>query len=124
MNRPVNPTGAALPKAVLTALKADPALAEARAFAAQAAADAVPDELPELTTADLAANLADFWKFGERRRGRAATIRIVPATGKRAAGLDRLEIVQDDAPFLVDSIMGEIAEQGLSVRALFHPIVE
>ena len=44
--------------------------------------------------------------------------------GGKAASLDRLEIVQDDAPFLVDSIMGEIAEQGLSVRALFHPIVE
>ena len=32
--------------------------------------------------------------------------------------------MQDDAPFLVDSVMGEIAEQGLSVRAMFHPIVE
>ncbi|MET0271913.1 MAG: NAD-glutamate dehydrogenase domain-containing protein, partial [Phenylobacterium sp.] len=32
-------------------------------------------------------------------------------------------IVQDDAPFLVDSVMGEISQQGLSVRALFHPIV-
>jgi len=42
----------------------------------------------------------------------------------RASGLDRLEIIQPDAPFLVDSVMGEIAEQGLSVRAMFHPIVE
>jgi glutamate dehydrogenase len=24
-------------------------------------------------------------------------------------------------PFLVDSVMGEIADQGLSVRAMFHP---
>ena len=32
--------------------------------------------------------------------------------------------MQDDAPFLVDSVMGEIADQGLSVRAMFHPIVE
>jgi glutamate dehydrogenase len=113
-----------LPKAVLAALKGDPAIPWAKAFAAQAAADAAPDELPELTTAELAKNLADFWRFGERRRGRAPTIRIAPIIGGRSASLDRLEIVQDDAPFLVDSIMGEIAEQGLSVRALFHPIVE
>ncbi|HZZ70103.1 MAG TPA: NAD-glutamate dehydrogenase [Phenylobacterium sp.] len=93
-------------------------------FATQAAADAAPDELPELTTAELAQNLADFWRFGERRRGRGPTIRIEPVLGGKNGGLDRLEIVQDDAPFLVDSIMGEIAEQGLSVRALFHPIVE
>ena len=97
----------------------------AKAFAAQAAADAAPDELPELTAAELAAEprrlLAlrrapprprpdDPHRAGARRQGRP--------------GLDRLEIVQDDAPFLVDSVMGEIAEQGLSVRAMFHPIVE
>jgi glutamate dehydrogenase len=114
----------ALPKALLAALKGDPAIASAKLFAAQAAADAAPDELPELTTAELAQNLADFWRFGERRRGRGPTIRIEPVLGGKNGGLDRLEIVQDDAPFLVDSIMGEIAEQGLSVRALFHPIVE
>ena len=116
------PSPSALPKAVLANLKGDPAIANARAFVQQAAADTAPDELPELSTADLGANLADFWRFGERRRGRGPTIRIVPAIN--AETLDRLEIVQDDAPFLVDSIMGEIAEQGLSVRALFHPIVK
>jgi glutamate dehydrogenase len=114
-------TPSALTKAVVAALTGDPALADARAFAGQAAADAAPDELPELSSAHLAANLADFWRFGERRRGRAPTIRIERVL---AAALDRVEIVQDDAPFLVDSIMGEVAEQGLSVRALFHPIVE
>ena len=113
----------ALTRAILAALKGDPALKAAKAFAAQAATDAAPDELPELSNAQLAANLADFWRFGERRRGRAPMIRIVRAVGQEVR-LDRLDIVQDDAPFLVDSIMGEIADQGLSVRALFHPIVE
>ena len=112
-----------LTKSILAALKGDPALKEAKAFAVQAATDAAPEELPELSPAQLAANLADFWRFGERRRGRGPMIRIVRAIGQEAR-LDRLDIVQDDAPFLVDSIMGEIAEQGLSVRALFHPIVE
>jgi glutamate dehydrogenase len=115
--------GGALARAVLAALKGDRAPAQARAFAEQAAVDAAPDDLPELTSAELAANLADFWRFGERRRGHAPVIRVTPAIGRRG-GLDRLEVVQDDAPFLVDSIMGEIADQGLSVRALFHPIVE
>ena len=90
-----------------------------RAFIEQAAADAAPDELPELPAADLAAALADFWAFAETRRGKAPAIRLVHGQ----AGLDRLEIVQDDAPFLVDSVMGELGEQGLSVRAMFHPVV-
>jgi glutamate dehydrogenase len=114
----------ALVKAVLAALAGDPAKPAAKPFAEQASADAVPDELPELSTAELAQNLADFWRYGERRRGRAPMIRTAPVLGAEACGLDRLEIVQDDAPFLVDSVMGEIAERGLSVRALFHPIVE
>jgi glutamate dehydrogenase len=113
--------GSALSKALLSELAGDPLAQAVKAFATQAAADAQPDELPELSTADLAKNLAALWRFGERRRGRAPQIRIAPAEG---AALDRLEIVQDDAPFLVDSIMGEVADQGLSVRAMFHPIVE
>jgi glutamate dehydrogenase len=117
------PRRPALVRAVVQALHDDACAEAVRVFAFQAAADAPPDELPELTTAELAANLADFWRWGAHRRGRGATIRIAPAIGKRAA-LDRLEILQDDAPFLVDSIMEEIAAQGLSVRAMFHPIVE
>ena len=94
-----------------------------QSFAEQAAADAVADELPELSAADLAANLADFWRFGEQRRGRVPLVRIAPVLGAEPE-LDRLEIIQDDRPFLVDSIMGELADQGITVRAMFHPIVD
>jgi glutamate dehydrogenase len=112
-----------LVRAILYAM-GDTAIGEARAFATQAGADAASDETPELSQADIAANLADFWAFGEKRRGRRAAVRIAPVLGDKAGGLDRLEVVQDDAPFLVDSVMGEIADQGLSVRAMFHPVVE
>ncbi|WP_374469383.1 NAD-glutamate dehydrogenase [Phenylobacterium sp.] len=127
MNRPVKPAALQpnrrLVRAVLAAIGDEPQMEAARAFAEQAASDALTDELPELSATEVAANLADFWRFGERRRGRGPSIRITPVDGARHAGLDRLEIVQDDAPFLVDSIMGEISDQGLSVRAMFHPIV-
>ena len=83
MNRP-SVTGV-LPKALLAALKGDSAIACAKTFAAQACADAAPDELPELTDAELAANLAAFWKFGERRRGRAPTVRVAPVIGGKSA---------------------------------------
>ncbi|MFN3521493.1 MAG: NAD-glutamate dehydrogenase [Phenylobacterium sp.] len=95
----------------------------ARLFVGQAAEDAAPDELPELSVDDLAANLADFWKFAARRKGRGPMMRIVPVIGGEAAGLDRLEVVQDDSPFLVNSVMGEISAQGYSVRAMFHPLL-
>jgi len=113
--------GSGLARLLQAELKDDAALDGVKTFAKQAAEDAEPDELPELSPADLAKNLADFWRFAERRRGRAPQVRITPAVG---AELDRLEIVQDDAPFLVDSVMGEISDQGLSVRAMVHPIVD
>jgi len=103
----------------------EPAL---QAFAAQAAEDVVPAELPEFDLDDLAANLAGFWTFAEKRRGLSPILRIVRA--ERASeespqlDFDRVEIVQEDAPFLVDSVMGEIADQGFQVRAMFHPVVE
>ncbi|MDP3854559.1 NAD-glutamate dehydrogenase [Phenylobacterium sp.] len=93
----------------------------ARDFIGQAAEDAAPDELPEIATSALAALLADFWAFAATRKGSAPVIRLAPIAG--SSDLERLEILQADAPFLVDSVMGEIADQGLSVRAMFHPIV-
>ena len=108
-------------KALRAALADDSSPDAVKTFAAQAAQDAAAEELPELSPQDLVQNFADFWRFAERRRGREVKLRIAPTVGAR---LERVEIVQDDAPFLVDSVMGEIADQGLSIRAMFHPIVD
>jgi glutamate dehydrogenase len=95
----------------------------ADAFIAQAAQDAAPDELPELTPQILGEILADFWRFGSGGPAAAEPkVRLRPVPG--APDLERLEIVQPDAPFLVDSVMGEVAEQQIAVRAMFHPVVE
>src|SRR5690606_37699559 len=42
--------------------------------------------------------------------------------GGKSLGYDVLIVIQDDRPFLVDSVMGELAEAGVSVRSLFHPV--
>jgi len=126
MSRPARAGRSALTrtivKAFLEAIGDDPALDAARGFIDQAAADAAPDEPAELTPTEIAENLADFWRFGAKRSGPGPSMRIAPCLGADAAGLMRLDVVQDDSPFLVDSVMGEIAEQGLSVRAMYHPI--
>ena len=83
------------------------------------------DELTNLSVEDLSATLASFWRFAEQLPA-AGRLRIVRAKGhnNRDLGCDLLEIVQRDAPFLVDSIMGEVGHAGLQVRALFHPVVK
>ena len=44
------------------------------------------------------------------------------AAHERLKAISVLEIVNDDMPFLVDSVMGELAERGLDVRLVVHPI--
>jgi glutamate dehydrogenase len=97
----------------------------ARSFAAQALEDCETGELPDVAAEDLAGWLAGFWSFAQQREPGTAQLRLVHA--RKADGSpakrDLLEIVQDDAPFLVDSVMGELTEAGYSVRAMHHPIV-
>jgi glutamate dehydrogenase len=96
-------------------------------FLEQALEDYVADETPEISPADFAVVLAEFWKFSEVRAGGAGPmLRLAAGKGAdgRPLGYDLLEIVQDDTHFLVDSVMGELGEQGVSVRAMFHPVLE
>lgn len=98
-----------------------------KAFLAEALEDYDSDETPEIGLEDLAALLAEAWTTaGVRQTGEPARIQVGPLHGAegRATAFDRILIVQDDRPFLVDSVMGELAETGVSVRAMFHPIAD
>ncbi|MBN9320051.1 MAG: NAD-glutamate dehydrogenase [Caulobacterales bacterium] len=110
--------------AAAAGLKApDPA---AQDFIRQAAADCAPEELPGLTDEDVGTLLAGLWNFGRAfTPGQPAAVRLRRAlgAGERDLGFDVLEIAQDDRPFLVDSVMSEVADGGFVVRAMVHPIV-
>lgn len=109
--------GAALGRGALTAAQTQ--------FVAQVQEDWSAEELPGFDPTDVAHALTEFWTFGETATD-PLSIRVRPA--RRADGTDLksdlLEIVQPDRPFLVDSIMGAVAEHGFSVRAMFHPVVD
>jgi glutamate dehydrogenase len=95
-----------------------------QSFVAQAWEDYAEDETPELALGDLGAVLADAWRWAETRRPGETRVAVEPlAAAGRATPYDVLRIVQDDRPFLVDSVMGELADTGVSVRALFHPVL-
>jgi glutamate dehydrogenase len=128
-------TAPTLPQAItLEALEANfaaanghPPGAAEKAYLAQVLEDYAADETPELDGADLSALLASVWRsVAERDPAAPARISVGPHTGAKgvATGYDVLSIVQNDKPFLVDSVMGELAEAGVTVRSMFHPIVE
>jgi glutamate dehydrogenase len=111
--------------AVAKALKRKSLSKLQEAFARQVAADYREEELSGISLDAFSLNLAEFWRFAETPAGADPQIRLIPAKGPggQTLKLDLLQIVQEDRPFLVDSVMGELADAGLDVRAMFHPVV-
>ncbi|HEY7302333.1 MAG TPA: NAD-glutamate dehydrogenase [Xanthobacteraceae bacterium] len=87
-------------------------------------ARAVPEDLVRYDARELAALAEGAWSFLAERAPGAPKIRLVqpPASGERLKHVSVLEIVNDDMPFLVDSVMGELAERGVDIRLVLHPI--
>jgi glutamate dehydrogenase len=87
-------------------------------------AHAPPEDLLRYDPAQLAALAEDAWSFLAVRKSGAPKIRFEgPATAPAQRRSDSvLEIVNDDMPFLLDSVLGELAERGLSVRFVVHPV--
>jgi glutamate dehydrogenase len=96
---------------------------EADAFIRGMFADAGPDELQGLSVDDFLTLAHDMWAW--RMQAPQGGVRVRPGVGGGGADLRRdiLEIVGADKPFLVDSAMGELADQGIAPLAMFHPIV-
>jgi glutamate dehydrogenase len=121
-------TRSPLLSAFLTALPNHPKTLPpgSEAFVEAIAADYRPEELPGVTLAELARRAAQLWAFAQAARGEAPVIRIGPAHGAGGADIaaELVEIVQPDAPFLVDSVMGELIDAGAIVMAMFHPVID
>ena len=99
----------------------------ARDFLRQAWEDYAADETPDLAGRDMASLLAQVWRAAEgRAHGEPARITLSPLHAADGAplGYDVLIVIQDDRPFLVDSVMGELADAGVTVRSMYHPVTE
>ncbi len=85
---------------------------------------AAPEDLLRYDPAQLAAVAQDAWSFLGMRMAGSPKVRF---KGPSLAGAQRrsdsvLDIVNDDMPFLLDSVLGELAERGLAIRFVVHPI--
>ncbi|WP_206242246.1 NAD-glutamate dehydrogenase domain-containing protein [Novosphingobium terrae] len=107
-------TPATLPEALITRLA--PRL-EARLDEAQLPGD------PEMSAEALAA-AARFMLTSAARRERAqSAINIETVSGAAGERFMRIAVVNEDMPFLVDSIAGTVGAHGLVIDRLIHPIV-
>jgi len=84
------------------------------------------DEMPAHSADAWAALACDMLEFARKRAPGAPSVRLFnPSLAKH--GWDSphtmLQIVNDDMPFLVDSVTMALAERGIGVHVLGHPIV-
>ena len=87
---------------------------------------AVPEDVMQYAPEDLATLAARAYDFmAERGSGtpkiRCQTITLAQSGDRNSVTI--VEIVNDDMPFLVDSVMAEIAEHKLDVRLVAHPVL-
>jgi glutamate dehydrogenase len=78
------------------------------------------DDLAAYRPEELAAIGEQAWSFLMERKAGAAKIGFAPA--RLTPGIAVLEILNDDMPFLVDSVLGELSERALDIRLLVHPV--
>jgi glutamate dehydrogenase len=79
-----------------------------------------PDAPPPARLADHARAVLDFIAEKPARAHKLRVRRSEEPDGPAQGSV--LEILNDDMPFLVDSVLGELQARGLEVRRLLHPI--
>jgi glutamate dehydrogenase len=89
-------------------------------------AHAVPEDLMRYDPRQLAELAADAWALLAVRKPGVPNIRFdAPAlAGHERLRVDSvLEIVNDDMPFLVDSVLAELTERGMDIHFVVHPVL-
>src|ERR1700682_3856463 len=89
-------------------------------FAAQLFSRAAPEDVVRYEPRELAALAEDAWLFLKERKPGAPSVRFDSRTGpigaERIKSISVIEIVNDDMPSLLHSVMAELTEQGLEAR--------
>ena len=84
-------------------------------FAAQMFARAAPEDLARYQPHEIAALAEQAWLFLKARNPGTAKVRMESRSGpigsERIGAISIVEIVNDNMPFLLDSIMGELTER-------------
>ena len=84
-----------------------------------------PSDVAARSPEDLCGAALALWHFGARRQSGRARVRVYNPTGRDGWSSPHtiVEIVNDDMPFLVDSVTAAINDGGREVRLVIHPVL-
>ena len=94
-------------------------------FVQQFFAGAAPEDYRAFSPDDRANIARLFWQAAEARRTGSCYLRVFNPSSERDgfnSPMALLATINDDKPFLVDSVLSELGERGLKIKAVFHPI--
>jgi glutamate dehydrogenase len=89
-------------------------------FLAELLGSAVPDDLRRYGANELAAIAERSWALFAERAAGVPKIDFTPAPVTYTTSV--LDIINDDMPFLLDSVLAELNQRGLDIRLLVHPV--
>src|SRR5450631_4068656 len=85
-----------------------------------------PEDLAERDPVDLYGAALSHWNFARKREPGHARVRVFNPTVEEHGWQSThtvVEIVNDDMPFLVDSVTMDVNRHGLTLHLILHPIV-
>ncbi|MFQ5566765.1 MAG: NAD-glutamate dehydrogenase domain-containing protein, partial [Paracoccaceae bacterium] len=89
-------------------------------------ANVSPDEVVEAQTEELYGAALALWKFGAKRQPGTPRVRLYnPRMSEHGweSPHSVLEVINDDMPFLVDSLTALLTERGIGIHSLLHPLL-
>jgi glutamate dehydrogenase len=81
------------------------------------------EDLANYDAVSLAFLAEQAWEHVQRRTTGSADIRVINPMMPDGREISVLEVLNDNMPFLFDSTMAELAEQGIEVTLVAHPII-
>ena len=84
------------------------------------------EDLEERSPADLYGAALSHWNFARKRESGQARVRVFNPSIEEHGWQSThtiIEIVNDDMPFLVDSVTMEVNRHGLTLHLIIHPLV-
>ena len=112
---------AALVKDIVRETKKTTSTSDVAAFSRILYGDAIRDDLVRYEAANLAGLASGSLAFLETRKPGRPKIRI---TNPESPGdVTIVEVANDDMPFLVDTVLAALTEQGLDIELMLHPVL-
>src|SRR4030081_4045587 len=81
------------------------------------------EDLVNYDASSLAFLAEQAWEHVQRRTAGSADIRVINPMMPDGREISVLEVLNDNMPFLFDSTMAELSEQGIEVTLVAHPII-